>query len=97
MLQAFPTAARVLMPRWRRGCCRSGPGPGNNADSLSCRRAVAFKGERISEAMAKPVLSLELMQLAQVCSFNAFEVAYPDVHQKEASACSISVICKAQC
>src|SRR5437899_7297018 len=34
--------------------------------------------------LAKTRLSLELMQLAQVCSFNAFEVAYPDVHQKEA-------------
>ena len=42
------------------------------------------KVKEISEAMAKTRLSLELMQLAQVCSFNAFEVAYPDVHQKEA-------------
>src|SRR4029077_15012430 len=42
------------------------------------------KVKEISEAMSKTRLSLELMQLAQVCSFNAFEVAYPDVHQKEA-------------
>src|SRR5438876_7803909 len=42
------------------------------------------KVKEISEAMAKTRLSLELMQLAQVCSLNAFEVAYPDVHQKEA-------------
>src|SRR5256714_15422772 len=34
--------------------------------------------------MAKTRLSLALMQLAQVCSFNAFEVGYPDVRQKEA-------------
>src|SRR5207248_4138332 len=40
--------------------------------------------KEISEAMAKTRLSVELMQLAQVCSFNAFEVAYPSVHQKEA-------------
>jgi Tfp pilus assembly PilM family ATPase len=40
--------------------------------------------KEISEAMAKTRLSMELMQLAQVCSFNAFEVAYPEVHQKEA-------------
>src|SRR5882762_2757157 len=42
------------------------------------------KVKEISEAMAKTRLSLDLMQLAQVCSFNAFEVAYPAVHQKEA-------------
>jgi Tfp pilus assembly PilM family ATPase len=40
--------------------------------------------KEVSEAMAKTRLSVELMQLAPVCSFNAFEVAYPDVHQKEA-------------
>ena len=38
----------VLRHSWRRprACCRSGPGAGNDADALSCRRAVAFKGER---------------------------------------------------
>lgn len=40
--------------------------------------------KEISEAMAKTRLSVELMQLAPVCSFNAFEVAYPDVHQRDA-------------
>src|SRR5207248_10359238 len=40
--------------------------------------------KELSEAMAKTRLSVELMQLAPVCSFNAFEVAYPSVHQKEA-------------
>ena len=40
--------------------------------------------KEISEAMAKTRLSVELMQLAPVCSFNAFEVAYPHVHQKDA-------------
>ena len=40
--------------------------------------------KELSEAMAKTRLSVELMQLAPVCSFNAFEVAYPNVHQKEA-------------
>jgi len=40
--------------------------------------------KEIFEAVAKTRLSVELMQLAPVCSFNAFEVAYPNVHQKEA-------------
>ena len=40
------SGAKATAGEGRRGCCRSGPGPGNNADSLSCRRAVAFKGER---------------------------------------------------
>src|SRR5205807_4529820 len=40
--------------------------------------------KEISEAMAKTRLSIDLMQLAEVCSFNALEVAYPEVHKKEA-------------
>jgi Tfp pilus assembly PilM family ATPase len=38
----------------------------------------------ISEAVAKTRLSAELLQLAPVCSLNAFEFAYPEVHGKEA-------------
>jgi Tfp pilus assembly PilM family ATPase len=38
----------------------------------------------ISEAMAKTRLSADILQLAPVCSLNAFEFAYPDVHGKEA-------------
>lgn len=38
----------------------------------------------ISDAVAKTRLSAELLQLAPVCSLNAFEFAYPEVHGKEA-------------
>jgi len=38
----------------------------------------------ISEAMAKTRLSADILQLAPVCSLNAFEFAYPEVHGKEA-------------
>jgi len=38
----------------------------------------------ISEAMAKTRLSVDILQLAPVCSLNAFEFAYPEVHVKEA-------------
>ena len=38
----------------------------------------------ISEAAAKTRLAAELLQLAPVCSLNAFEFAYPEVHGKEA-------------
>ncbi len=40
--------------------------------------------KEISEAMGKTRLSVEMLQLAPVCSFNAFEFAYPEVHCKEA-------------
>lgn len=39
--------------------------------------------KQISEAMAKTRLSAEVLQLAPVCSLNAFEFAYPEVHGTE--------------
>jgi type IV pilus assembly protein PilM len=38
----------------------------------------------ISEAMSKTRMSAELLQLAPVCSFNAFEFAYPEIFANEA-------------
>lgn len=35
--------------------------------------------KQISEAMAKTRITPDILQLAPVCSFNAFELAYPDV------------------
>ena len=40
--------------------------------------------KQISEAAAKIRLSPELIQVAPVCSFNAFEVAYPEIFANEA-------------
>ncbi|MEO5753464.1 MAG: pilus assembly protein PilM [Chthoniobacterales bacterium] len=40
--------------------------------------------KRISEALGKTKMSANLLQLAPICSFNAFEFAYPEVFAKEA-------------
>jgi Tfp pilus assembly PilM family ATPase len=40
--------------------------------------------KEITEAMAKTRLSPEILQLAPVCSLNAFEFAHPEVHRNEA-------------
>jgi len=40
--------------------------------------------KQITAAAAKVRVSAEILQLAPVCSFNAFEVAYPDVFANEA-------------
>ncbi len=40
--------------------------------------------KQISEACSKTRLPADLLQLAPVCSFNAFEFAYPEVFSKEA-------------
>jgi len=40
--------------------------------------------KRISEAMNKTRLSAQILQLAPICSFNAFEFAYPEIFHNEA-------------
>ena len=40
--------------------------------------------KQISEAVGKTRLSPEILQLAPVCSFNAFEFAYPEIFNNEA-------------
>jgi Tfp pilus assembly PilM family ATPase len=40
--------------------------------------------KQISEAVNKTRVSVDILQLAPVCSFNAFELAYPDIFAKEA-------------
>jgi len=40
--------------------------------------------KRISEALSKTKTPANILQLAAVCSFNAFEFAYPEVFAKEA-------------
>jgi len=39
--------------------------------------------KQISEACSKSRISVDILQLAPVCSFNAFECAYPDTFAKE--------------
>ena len=40
--------------------------------------------KQISEACSKTRVSADILQLAPVCSFNAFEFAYPEIFAKEA-------------
>jgi Tfp pilus assembly PilM family ATPase len=40
--------------------------------------------KQISEAMAKARVPVDLLQLAPICSFNAFEFAYPEIFHNEA-------------
>src|SRR5207253_8456333 len=40
--------------------------------------------KQISEAMAKTRVPVDMMQLAPICSFNAFEFAYPEIFHNEA-------------
>ena len=40
--------------------------------------------KQISEACAKTRLSADILQLAPICSFNAFEFAYPEIFAKDA-------------
>lgn len=40
--------------------------------------------KQISEACAKTRVSADILQLAPICSFNAFEFAYPEIFAKEA-------------
>jgi Tfp pilus assembly PilM family ATPase len=40
--------------------------------------------KQISEAVSKTRMTAELLQLAPVCSFNAFEFAYPEIFANEA-------------
>lgn len=40
--------------------------------------------KQIAEAMTKVRVTADILQLAQVCSFNAFEFAYPDIFSNEA-------------
>jgi len=40
--------------------------------------------KKVSEAMAKIRLPIDILQLAPVCSFNAFESAYPEIFANEA-------------
>lgn len=40
--------------------------------------------KQISEAMTKARVAADILQLAPICSFNAFELAYPEIFSKEA-------------
>ncbi|MGI9115302.1 MAG: pilus assembly protein PilM [Chthoniobacterales bacterium] len=72
------------------------PTNGNNGGGVAVQAAVATQTrylvggmlrsqvKEITAALAKTRLSTEILQLAPVCSLNAFEFAHPQVHRNEA-------------
>ena len=69
---------------------------GTNSGGVAVQRAVVTKTKylvggmlrqtvkQISEAMSKTRVSADILQLAPVCSFNAFEFAYPEIFHNDA-------------
>jgi Tfp pilus assembly PilM family ATPase len=69
---------------------------GTNSGGAAVKSAVVTKTKylvggmlrqtvkQISEAMSKTRVSADILQLAPVCSFNAFEFAYPEIFQNDA-------------
>ena len=80
--------------------CANGAGKGNasgnDSGGVAVQSAVVTKTKylvggilrqtvkQISEAMSKTRVSVEILQLAPVCSFNAFEFAYPEIFHNDA-------------
>ena len=53
-------------------------------DQISRRRNVAADGKTNLRGLSKSRVSADILQLAPVCSFNAFEFAYPDIFANDA-------------
>jgi Tfp pilus assembly PilM family ATPase len=71
-------------------------GEGEDSSNVAVQAPVATKTKylvggtlrnrikQVSDAMTKIRLPIDILQLAPVCSFNAFEYAYPEIFTKEA-------------
>src|SRR5438045_7258435 len=71
-------------------------GEGEDSSNVAVQAPVATKTKylvggtlrsrikQVSDAMPKIRLPIDILQLAPVCSFNAFEYAYPEIFTKEA-------------
>lgn len=84
----FVLDCALLMPETTSG---SANGEGSStATATSTKTKYLVAGmlrptvKQISEACSKSRISADILQLAPVCSFNAFEFAYPDTFAKEA-------------
>lgn len=83
VLDCAPVSAVALTPVTPDGAPAEGGTPSGKMRYLVgglLRPAV----KQISEAMTKTKRAMNVLQLAPVCSFNAFEFAYPDVFAREA-------------
>jgi len=82
VLDVAPVSAAVLTPVTPDGSPAESPGPSGKTRYLVgglLRPSV----KEISDAMSKMKRSANILQLAPVCSFNAFEFAYPEVFARE--------------
>ncbi len=83
VLDCAPVSAVALTPVTPDGAPAASPSPPGKTRYLvggMLRPAV----KQISDAMAKMKRTFNILQLAPVCSFNAFEFAYPEVFAREA-------------
>jgi type IV pilus assembly protein PilM len=69
----------------------NGGGPGSNGGSNGVTQKKYLVGgmlrpsvKQIADAMSKTRVSADILQLAPICSFNAFEFAYPDIFANDA-------------
>ena len=53
--------------------------------------------KQISEAMTKTKTTPSILQLAPICSFNAFEFAYPEIFKTKPFSSSTWDMSKARC
>ena len=88
MLDCAPVAANGIESGQTKD---SESGQGHSETTMVATKAKYLVGgmlrpmvKQISEAVAKNRMSAELLQLAPVCSFNAFEFAYPEIFANEA-------------
>ena len=90
----FVLDCALLEPEANSAAGGANEGPANAAASAAANAAKTAKYlvagmlrptvKQISEACSKSRVSADVLQLAPVCSFNAFEFAYPDTFAKEA-------------
>lgn len=83
VLDCAPVSTVVLTPVTPDGAPAEAPAPSGKTRYLvgGMLRPVV---KQISEAMTKTKRGMNILQLAPVCSFNAFEFAYPEAFAKEA-------------
>ena len=84
VLDCAPVSAVTLVPVTPDGAPAEGAATSNGKTRYLVGGMLRPAVKQISEAMAKTKRQINVLQLAPVCSFNAFELAYPEVFANEA-------------
>lgn len=84
VLDCAPVSAVALTPVTPDGAPAGGPAPSSGRTRYLVGGMLRPTVKQISEAMTKTKRGLNIIQLAPVCSYNAFEFAYPEVFAREA-------------